>query len=103
MVYEGHGPFLDVDKLKISSLAGRSVPTTGRGLHVVREWSLHDLTVLKVYFGELTLNMYEIGDRVLRINAITYNEKDAVWKDIGETLAMLAKPRRMLSDFQNAI
>jgi hypothetical protein len=74
--------------------------------HVERviDASAYDLTVFKVHFGKLTLKMYDKGDRVLRIEAIAHNVKELrCGKSLMKLTDMLAKLRRMVSDFLNVI
>jgi len=42
---------------------------------VVVETPTHDLTVLKVHYGKMTLKIYPKGERVLRIEVILHNAK----------------------------
>lgn len=97
---------LDVDKLK--TIFGRKKRPHHRDksprFERILDGSKYDLTVFKVHFGTLTLKMYDKGDRVLRIEAIAHNVKELRCGKVLEKLSdMLAKLKRMVSDFLNAI
>ena len=73
-------------------------------LERVVERATHDLTVLKLHFGPLTLKMYDKGARVLRIEVIVHHVKALRCGQRLEKLSIvLAKLRRMVIDFFNVV
>ena len=45
-------------------------------LEVVVERPVCDLTIFKVHFGKLTVNLYSKGERVLRVEVVAHNTID---------------------------
>jgi len=101
---------LDVNKLKTifgwkyrPAYRSRTKGTPARFQRVIEE-SIFDLTVFKVHFGNLTLKIYDKGERVLRIEAIVHNVKDLRTGKLLEKLPiMLDKLRNMTIDFLNVV
>jgi hypothetical protein len=56
----------------------------------------YDLTVFKVKWGNLTLKIYDMGGRVLRIEVVAHNVKDL---RSGKVLDLLKRMREMLVRF----
>jgi hypothetical protein len=73
-------------------------------LEQVVESNPHDLTVLKLHFGWLTLKMYDKGGRVLRIEVIVHHVKALHGGQRLERLSIvLARLQRMVIDFLNVV
>jgi len=73
-------------------------------LERVIDSTTHDLTVLKLHFGRLTLKMYDKGARVLRIEVIVHHVKALRCGQRLEKLSIvLAKLQRMVIDFLNVV
>lgn len=73
-------------------------------LERVIDGTTHDLTVLKLHFGRLTLKMYDKGARGLRIEVIVHHVKALRCGQRLEKLSIvLAKLQRMVIDFLNVV
>jgi hypothetical protein len=73
-------------------------------LERVVDAATHDLTVLKLHFGHLTLKLYDKGARVLRIEVIVHSVKALrCGKRVEKLSSMLTRLQRMLIDFLNVL
>jgi len=109
-VIERSRRLLDVDKIKtLFGCKKRPHRTSGGVPRAVRlerivDDSLHDITVLKLHFGRMTLKIYDKGERVLRVEAIVHNAKDLRCGSLVEKVPiMLGKLQRMVIDFLNVL
>lgn len=64
----------------------------------------HDLTIFKIYFGALSLKIYDKGTRVLRVEATAHDAKQLrVGKRLEKFPVLVAALRRVVGAFLNAL
>jgi hypothetical protein len=79
---------------------GRTGPEVVKAVHA----STYDLTVFKVQWGQLTLKIYDKGERVLRIEVVVHNAKELRCGKILDKLPLLLERMTgMLVRFLNTV
>ncbi|MBI5448222.1 MAG: hypothetical protein HY939_05795 [Gammaproteobacteria bacterium] len=103
---------LDVNKLKTifgwkhrpHNLKRNGKPLPDPRIESIVDRSVYNLTVFKVHFSNLTLKIYDKGERVLRIEAVVHNIKDLrCGKSLEKLSIMLEKLQKMVIDFLNVV